>query len=491
MKDLSYQLLYMLTALWRRRYMLFIPLIILPLVGAALGLTSAKRFESHTSMLIQETSKMNPFLEDFAVSAMLKERLDSLETLLHSRHILGAVAQELDLVDAQTLPDEYERIISTLSASLTMSLAGKDLIRIEHSAGSPSRMKETLETVSRHFIEQLLAPERSSMTDSAFFLEGYLETRHQELKQAEQALAEFKGSNSSNLPYMHSANITRLAQLKLSLAEKMAQQAGAQKSLGGLNQQLSKTNPIIGKIEDKIIKLLGNLALLKARYTDQHSKVKAINRELNSLELERQALLSQQQKTISSDALWDMASAATVNDTDAKQPLLITQLENLQQSRTQLDFLTEEINSLQTMIASIEQRTAQFGAQQQTLQKLERDFRIKQELYEELLHRYEMARMTQALGLFEQNKRIKIIDLPFTPVRPSNFPLFVYLLAGAVAGLSLGGGLSCVFALTDNTVYRRDELERLTGIPVLSRIPSFSSANAQNVARLSGGKYEA
>lgn len=63
-------------------------------MGVVIGLLSPKQYVSHTSMLVQETSKMNPFLEDLAVSSQMKERFSGLQTLLHSRHILGKVALE-------------------------------------------------------------------------------------------------------------------------------------------------------------------------------------------------------------------------------------------------------------------------------------------------------------------------------------------------------------------------------------------------------------
>jgi len=471
MNDLSYQLLYICIAAWRRRYLIIAPLIILPIVGLIIGLTTAKQYKSHTSMLIQETAKMNPFLEDFAVSSMLKERLDSLQTLLHSRHILGAVAREQGLVNESTPGDEYEYIIAKLSSSLSMTMAGKDLIRIDYQAPSSEGMATMLQTVSSHFVEQLLAPERSSMKDSAVFLEKYLKQRHLELEEAEQALANFKDSNARNLPQLYSANISRIAQLKLDLAQKKAQRSGVEKSLGGLNMQLSKTNPIIGKLEEKIIQLRGTLALLKARYTEKHSKVQATLREINSLEQERQQLLEQKPQALDSSQLWDLVSSLTVTKGHSTQPLLVTQLEKLQEARSKLQFLSEEISSLSEMIETFEKNAANFGADEQQITKLERDLNIKQELYEELLHRFEMAQMTRALGSFEQNKRVKIIDLPYTPAGPSNFPLALYVLSGLVAGLLLGSGLAVLFAITDNRIFRRDELEILSCVPVISRIP--------------------
>ncbi len=471
MNDLSYQLLYILIAVWRRRYLLITPIIILPLIGAIIGFTTDKQYKSHTSMLIQETAKMNPFLEDFAVSSMLKERLDSLQTLLHSRHILGAVAREQQLINDTTKDDAYEKIIAHLSESLVMSMAGKDLIRIDYTASSSVGMAAMLETVSRYFIEQLLAPERSSMKDSAVFLERYLKQRHLELEEAEQALANFKDTHARNLPQLHSANISRIAKLKLDLAQKKAQRSGVKKSLGGLHIQLSKTNPIIGKIEEKIIQLRGRLALLKARYTSKHSKVQTTIREISSLERERQLLLDQKTQALNAEQLWDLVSSLSVTTGNTAQPLLITQLEKLQEARSTLLFLSEEINSLTTMIANFEQTAASFGADEQQMIKLERNLKIKQQLYEKLFHRFEMAKMTRALGHFEQNKRIKIIDRPYTPATPNNYPLFAYILSGLLAGTLLGGGLVTLFSLTDNTIFRRDQLELLSSVPVISRIP--------------------
>jgi len=213
MNPITHKAFNILSGAWRRRYVIALPIIILPLLGLVVGVFSPKHYSSHTSMLIQETAKMNPFLEDLAVSSMLKERMAALQTLLHSRHILGAVAEERFYVTADTTPEEYDEIIIELSNDLSVKLAGKDLIRIDLKSRQPDGMKETLEAVSRHFIEQLLAPERSSMKDSSFFLAEQLNRRRFDLDESELTLAEFKDQHSAELPELHLANITRLAHL--------------------------------------------------------------------------------------------------------------------------------------------------------------------------------------------------------------------------------------------------------------------------------------
>ncbi len=198
MISLSQRFYIILTAAWRRRYMIVIPIFIMPFIGLVIAKLSPKHYESHTSMLIQETAKMNPFLEDLAVSTMLKERLSALQTLLHSRHILGLVAEERGYTHKSMSPQEIDKAIAQLSKSLTVRMAGKDLIRIDYRSNNPDRMKTTLETISRYFTDQLLAPERSSMKDSSQFLAEHIKFRRKELDIAEEELVDFKNREKYN-----------------------------------------------------------------------------------------------------------------------------------------------------------------------------------------------------------------------------------------------------------------------------------------------------
>ncbi|WP_281557258.1 GNVR domain-containing protein [Thalassomonas sp. RHCl1] len=493
MTDLSYRLLYILIGAWRRRYVIVLPALVMPVLGVMISSFSTKHYQAHTSMLIQETAKMNPFLEDLAVSSMLKERLDSLQTLLHSRHILSSVAAEMALFPVDATPLEQDRVINKLSGNLSMMMSGKDLIRIDYRSSSPEGMKEILESVSKHFVEQLLAPERSSMTDSVVFLSNHLELRRQALDESEAALARFKDLNAENIPELHAGSITRLAKLREKLAELEAEKAGVEKSLGGLQLQLSKTNPVIGRLEEQIIRYRGDLTLLKARYTDNHSKVQAKQRQLRHLENERQLLLSQTPKRMKPEQLWDIASAASSGDNSNNHPLLLTQLENLQQGRGRLEHLKEELSVLKTMISDLEHTSEKFGVYEQERLKLERDLRVKRALYEDLLSRHEMANITGALSIFEQSKRIKVIDRPYTPNAAVNLPTIVFVLAGVIGGLFTGISTAIMLELASTCIHRRDNLEQLTGVPVLSRIPPLTAqlSNSQetdpfNIQSLAG-----
>lgn len=478
MNELKLRFIVILNGMWRQRYVIVIPILIFPFIGLFIAKMAPTNYVSHTSMLIQETAKMNPFLEDIAVSTMLKERLNALSTLLKSRHVLTAVAKEHQLINEQMSAAERDQVIYRLSSSLNVTQPGKDFLKITFTSNTPDGMKEMLESISQHFIEQLLAPERSSIQDSSEFLAIHIEKRRLDLEESENKLAEFKNRYASVTPEMQSQALGRLAALKQSYAEKKAELAGVERSLGSLDQQLSKTNPVVGKIEDQIIEIRSELTLLRAKYTDNHSAVQGKERELRRLENERSLLLQTEQPNISSDQLWDIASSAKVEQIGDVQPLLVTQLHSLQLVRSRYESLSEETKSLERMIDDLEQQANRFGDNAKSMHRLVRDAEIKRQLYDELIQRYEMAQLTGSLGIFEQNKRVKIIDLPYTPSRPANFPTIVYIIAGIVAGMGLGCGLAILFELFDSSIRRKEDIERITRAPMITQIPKIKSLDS-------------
>lgn len=474
MNNLKTRLLQILYGAWRQRYVIVIPMLILPIVGLLVANLTPKKYDSHTSMLIQETAKMNPFLEDIAVSTMLKDRINALKTLLHSRHVLYSVAEDLELIDSNMSSIEQEQVINDLSQRLMVTQLGKDFLKISLTSNTPDRMEETLKSVSEHFIAQLLAPERSSIEDSSNFLAIHIEKRREALDDAEQALALYRNDNIESTPEIQSQSLNRLAALKQSLSEKEAEMAGVKKSLGSMDQQLSRTNPVIGKIEDQIIDIRSELTLLQAKYTNKHSAVQAKLRELDRLESERKTLLEMKQPNMNSDQLWDIASSNTFNDVSELQPLLVTQLHSLQLVRARFESLKEETKSLKTMIFELENKANNFGQNAKEMYRLQRDVQIKRQLYDELVERYEMAQLTGSLGVFEQNKRVKIIDLPYTPSIPSNMPSFIFVIAGLIAGIGFGVGLAILFELFDSSVKGSAQVEQVLGLPVITVIPKMN-----------------
>lgn len=472
----------LLWAAWRRRYLILVPALLMPFVGLGVGVFSPKKYETSTTILFQEASQHNPFLEDLSIATNLKARMDALTALLHSRHVLAGVAWKMDLINDEMDEKEKLTVISELSRSLKARLVGDNLIQITYQAPKRQQMVETLSLVSMRFVERVLAPQRSSIIQSETFLAKELEQRSADLVAAETALAEYKNRYASELPTLHSANVARLAELQAILAERRIELEGAKAAQYSLAIRLSQTDPVVGKIEEAIVSVMAELTELRARYTDQHSKVQNVLARLNALERERKRVLSNMQKIdhanldpVQLERLWAIAtSSRQTSDQPNNHPLLISQLERLQQADDHIQRLTKEVASFETEIKKLQLRVNGYGQHERRLNELKRDIQVRQKIYSDLAERHQLARVTGSLGKTEESERVKLIDPPYEPLAPINLPVFVFVIAGWVAGIGLGLGLATIAELLDTSIRRKDTLTQMLNVPVLARIPPFT-----------------
>lgn len=463
---------------WRRRYLICVPMLIMPVVVLAVGVLSPKKYETYTTILIQEAAKQNPFLQDLTVATNLKSRMEALNALLHSRHILQEVALNQGLINEEMSDRENAMALDLLSKSLTSKLVGEDLIKITYRAAKPEGMEELLKLVSMRFVERVIAPQRSAIFSSERFLEQELQQRLAELTEAEQALAEYNSKYASELPDLHGGNVMRLTQMKETLSQRMVELQGAEAARKSLKSRLSQTNPVIGRIEDEIVETLSELAIIRSRYTDNHSSIQAAKRRLESLREERAKVLAESRELNPEELerLWNLAASKTSNSGEnASQPLLVSQLERLQEAESQYQRLKEEVTELEAEVTRVTGRVSAYGEHDRRLNELNRDITVKRKIYEDLTERHQKAQITGALGRAEESERVKLIDPPFTPTTPSTMPLVMYLIAGIAGGIFGGIGLGVVAELLDTGVWRRDALAKLIDAPVFTRIPGLPS----------------
>jgi len=456
---------------WRRRYLICLPILIMPMIGFLIGTFSAKKYETRTTLLIQESSMMNPFMQDLTVATNLKKRMASLNALLHSHHILSDVAYSLEMIKEETPQKEKMQIISELSRSLQANLVGSEIVEIKYTAKDPEKMVEILNQVTLRFLDRIIAPQRSSIFKSEDFLEKEIEKKEKELLEAEALLADYKSKHASGLPELHARNVLRLSQFRDQLSEKRTLLKGAKAERNTLKERISQTNPIVGKIEQKLVDLMSRLALLRSSYTDQHSSIRAILREIQSLQEERSKVMAVKESLTSEtmERLWDRA--ANIEADEENMPLLIGQLKQLQDFENKVKSLEEEVKNLEEEYINVEKIVRDYGGHEKKIEEMKRNINVKRGIYENLAERHQLAMVTGALGKFEESDQIKMVDPPFTPLKPSNMPLVIQVIAGLFAGIFLGLGMAVFKEIVDTSIHTQDELEKLTGSKVLIRMP--------------------
>jgi polysaccharide chain length determinant protein (PEP-CTERM system associated) len=465
-----------LSAIWRHRYLILLPVLLLPVIAMLACYISPRVWQTHTTILVQESAKMNPFLEDLSVATDLENRMTTLDTLLHSRHMLIGVGRDLTLINDDSTDFEKDQLVKKLSAALKVKLIGKDLVKLVYSTDEPDNMINILLVVRERFLEKLLAPELSAIDASESFLTKQLTLKTIDLQESELRLANFKRYNAEHLPRLYSANSERFSQLSMLLEQRKIELSGAIASKTTIRTRLAQVDPVMSQIEQNIVETKSELAILRSRYTDNHSKVQTALRKLSQLEDERetQSKTSYKITEVDLNRLWEMASSIRNGEIDNNQNhLLVSQLQELQLADSQVEKIKEEINSTEKQVNALKASLAGSGEMERQLLALERDLKVERGLYNDLLYRNEKAKITGALGKFEQPERIKIIDEPYQPSSPNNFPLSVFLLAGIFGGVFLGCGLALFAEIADTSIRARHQLELITSSPVITRLPRF------------------
>lgn len=468
----------LLHALWNHRYLILVPILVMPFLMAAGSTVKAKRYYAQTTILVQEAAMLNPFLEDLSISMNLKQRIKALRVLLHSHSILEQVVDELQLAPANSRA-QVEGMIGKLNRSLSVTLVGNDLVQIGLNWPVPKEMPAILNKVSEIFLDKLRAPGRASIDGSEIFLQKQLESTQQDLEQAESELAAFKTANADNLPQLQNIKVQNDARLSALIQETELKLLHAQTQRDNFYQRLASTNPVVGMLEEEIVKAEAEVAMLRASYTDRHSSVKAVLRRLDRLKKERTRLVDQQQSLSDQEVsqLWQRIATNTQSTNSTAQPILLSQFEKLQQAEGEIQTLTDELILLRRQATLLQNKRAEFANLEKQLKILQRNYDVKARIYNQLLERYEMAKVTGHLGRFEEPDRLKIIDRPVEPHRPLNWPWWLNFILGIGAGLGLGLSLACAVQLLDTRLNQTSQINRLTQVPVLSRIPNFPGSS--------------
>lgn len=468
-----------LYALYTRVKMMILPLILVPTLVVTISLMAEKQYTNHTTILIEESALLNPFLDELSFSFELKDRMEALRTLVISRKVLGAVAREVKLVPENASELEVDKMQKKLSKGLSLSLVGDELVRIHFKWPHREQMKPVLEAVVDKFIERLLAPTKTSLDTSELFFSQQLNILRTELELSEENLANFKANNSDSLPELFSSNRATLENLELQKQQKSVELSGAKARLDALSNKLGKANPILGILESKIIFVESEVALLRTRYTDKHSQVQAKLRTLYNLKKRQSQLMAQNTEldTSDMDKLWQMANTLPTADGTSENSLLVTQLVALQESKNNVSQIEQEFNMIKQQIQQLSDRLSSTSDVEKDLHKLERDYEVKQLLYKEMLSRYEMAKMTGKLVRYEGPDKVKTIERAFSPTNAINQPIILIFFIGL--GLGILAGIASIFlsVLCDSTIQDIEKIEKTTGNKVISVIPVIGTIN--------------
>ena len=361
--------------------------------------------------------------------------------LMKSRTVLDPIIDNMDWDDPKKKPTAKDFAKKNLDIQNTKQT---NLITVTAKGRTP----EEAQMISQGVVDNFLAmqTDKNQQTQSLLvkFLNDRIENAKKESDEAAQKLADFSRENKIYSPDDQvKLAITQLDAYDKAVSDMQAQQKSAQAQYDVATQKLGEQkagakaynindNSTVQSIRSQIVAKEVALTELRQRYTDQYPDVIAAQKQLNKL---RQSLVTEVNNVVDSNA-------ATLNT--AQMELLKNQA--VAQAQASAAAASEE--AIKGKRAEKEKELGEFPDNAMTYMQLDRDAKIKQQIYTSLVNQCEQDKIQEAM----ESMDIQVIDPAELPDvdKPAAPKKKLIAAIGLVLGCLIAFGYSLVVYKKEN-----------------------------------------
>jgi polysaccharide chain length determinant protein (PEP-CTERM system associated) len=431
-----------------RPWHVVVPVVVVTAAAVALAYTLPRKYVSSTLILVEAEQIPASFVERTGTEN--SRRLQTVRQEVLSRTRLERVIQELDPYPGDAGRKPLGTIVEGMREAIAIRVKGNDAFAIEYVHRDPQKAMVVANRLATLFIEEIEANRGRHVAETSQFIESRLEEARHSLEATEESLRRFKEKHMGTLPEQLPANLSTLNRLQLEQQNVGEDLRAAQVRLATAEAAAAAVPPTVRTDDPEVMRLRGELAALRTRYTDEHPDVQALLSRLQRLEGQRGT------PAPATDGGRGATSAA------------------LQQARL-------EVRTLQARQADLVRRASVFEARvdetprtEQELQTLTRDHQKLKDNYLTLLNKKMSAHMAEKLETQWTGERFRMLDPAALPERPI-FPRKLYFLIGGLAlGLAVGLAAAAAAELVDPTVKSLGELHALFSEPILATVPHIA-----------------
>jgi len=473
MQETVIQFITIARSIWRFRWPAISVAWILCLIGWTVVFRLPDQYESTTRVFIDSDSLLKPLLRGIAVeSSDFREQLGVMTRQLLSRPNLEKVMRIVDLdLNAHT-PKEKESILKDLEKSISLNAvptrpgAPPNIYEISSIAPTPEKSKDITQTLLTIFLETAIGESRENSGVAQVFIEQQIKEYEAKLVAAENRLMTYKRNNMGVLPAQDVGIFQRLQttqadlnRTNLELLEATNKRDEIQKQIDTLHssgqlQLPPSTVPLQpSPLEARITSLQQRLDDLQMKYTSEHPAVREAQQTLD-------ALLKEKAKQDRLDEGKSNAGAAAANPIFQQLKISLSEVE------ATIAGLTVRKNEFQKRVNQLQKDVQTLPEVEAELQRLDRDYEINKQHYNELVKRRESAKLAENAGETGEEVKFKVIDPPHTPIAPIGPNRLKFSSLVLLASIAGGLGLGFVLAQIRPVFYDRREIQQVVQLPV-------------------------
>lgn len=430
----------LVTAAWRRRYLVAIPLLLLLPASLLIASITPRVYQSTALLMLPESPGLGNAQSGYAFSQEMAAKMKGLDALLRSDYVLADVL-------SRGLPGEpavgtMQDRIEDLRKRIGTKPVSDIFVQVTLLGGTPSGLGDKLNAVLASLFEGLLSPAHSA-NDAVSFL---ARQRQAEIEAIERRIREVeaKAPNLTESMVRDNESMSKSAEDRIAAKQRHleAERTKLQRSLEAVaGSSIAKGRDQKQVTPEAILKQLlaerrAELAALKEKGEESTSAAKSIADAVASLEV-----LSNQQAELSDFSEEIRAERARVDNAKS----MARNLASLMLQRKQL---YDEIDQARARHAR-------------------------------LLDRLKGPGGAAALNMLRAPAQVQIVDMPADPQRPLNSKMKI-LLIGITAAFAVSFGLATLVELLDPRVYGAAQLSSATGVPVIASLDKWPGSNSSD-----------
>lgn len=519
---------------WRRKYWIVIPAIILMLAATAFTYSLPATYKSEGLILI-ESQEIPQDLIRTTVTSYADQRIEVIkQRLLTTSRIMEFVNKhELYTEERSKTPATAPIValfrnnigVEIVQANVTDPQSGRATrasiaFRVAFTDKSPRKAQQVANDLVTEFLSENVRTRTNRAEDTASFLKSEGDRMQREVQQIETNIAEFRDEYSDSLPDLLEYNLSMVQSIQEDIAAAESQVMMLSDQASTMSLQLSMmpetaygTEGQNNTLPPEVVRLenlRADFLSMRSRYAENHPDLQRVKREITALEAEvgsaagssNQAMRSeltqsradlQSLKQRYADEHPDVKAAeaelarleqrvanlpADETNSAAKpgNPMAVGMQARIESSQREINRLRERQADQRVRLASFEQRIDQTNQVQRAYRDLTRDHENKLQKYRELRAKQLEAELSQTLESENKGESFTLIEPPQVPTSSEKPNRKKLLAMGFVASVGSGFGLALLIEIFFGGVRGYNQVTSVVGKAPLVVIPKIATA---------------
>jgi polysaccharide chain length determinant protein (PEP-CTERM system associated) len=476
-----------LAMLRRQKWVIAVPVLLLGLATAAILNRLPDKYRCSTLIMVVPQRVPESYVRA-TVTTRIEDRLQAISQQLLSRTRLERIILDYGLYERARQAKPMEDVVERMRAEIQVQMVKGDAFRVSYVADVPVIAQKVTERLASLFIEESLR-DREVLADATNeFLEAQLEDSRRRLITQEKQLEQYREQNAGGLPSQLQSNLqvaqnlqTQLQGLIDSTNRDRDRRLILERTIIEIESAAASPPVAVqgelsldGSPEARLAAVRQALAAMETRLRPQHPDVISAKQQIKDLEAEVAARAETVPGLKAPAPAMDPAQRQRLESLKAEMMTLDLQIADKEQRRSRLG----------DQIANYNARIASVPARESELASLMRDYETLQKVYADLLSKKEQSKVAANLERRQIGEHFSVLDparLPEQPFSP-NRPLM--LLAGLVAGLTLGLAIAGWLEFRDTSLRSETDITAALQLPMLAVVPVIRTARERRHGRL-------